>query len=182
MGADEVRGRGAARLQRQRHDVDAGHHRVARRALREAHDALEQLGEHPAARRTRGAGGQDRQDLVLAESPLDARHVGRKTDGAQDEPRGALEEPEDREESVVDDPEGDRCRQGRPLRTLDGDEFRYELAEEDMSERENGEGGRIDGDVPPVSGGRPRPRQERPDRGRPPSRARQSSRGPGWPA
>jgi hypothetical protein len=103
-------------------------------------------GESPTVR--------DGQDLVLAESPLDARYVGRKPDGPQDEPRGAFEEPEDGEESVVDDAKGDRCRQGRPLRALDGDEFRHQLAEEDMAEGENDEGERVDRDVERGRGGR----------------------------
>ena len=123
---------------RERHDVDARHHRVARGALREAQDALEELAERLAARRPRGARGEDGEDLVLAEAPLDAGDVGRQAHRAEDEPRRALEQPEQRQEREVDDAERDGGGdERRPLRPLDRDELGHELAEEDVRERED---------------------------------------------
>ena len=75
-------------------------------------------------------------------------------------PDDALEEPEEREEGVVDDAKRDRGRERRPLRALDGDELRHELAEEDMAEREDGEGRRRRPRCAArASGGRPGARQ-----------------------
>src|SRR5580658_6343245 len=118
-----------------RDDVDTRHHRVARRALRKAKHSLEELGQGPTLGRTRRAGGQNRQNFVLAEAPFDARYVGRHAHREQDEARSVLEEPQQRKEGEVDDPEGNRRRKRRRLRALDCDKLGDELPEKDVPER-----------------------------------------------
>ena len=111
---------------------------MTRGPIREARDALEEIGAALTARAARCARREDADELVLRERAL-AGSVGAHAHAAQDDLRGLFEDEEQRLEDDVDDLQQVRRAERHLLGALDGDELRNELAEEHVPEGQHRE-------------------------------------------
>ena len=168
----------AGRAHWEHEHVDARHHRMARGAVREARDALEEIRAALAAGAARGARRENADELVLREGAF-AGGVRAHAHAAQNELRRALEDPEQRLEGDVDELEEARGAERHGLGALDRDELRDELAEEHVTERQDRERDDDHDVVEDVAGLVPGDEVRDGDRPASRRRARQSSRARG---